>query len=274
MSEIHPSAVVHADAELGDGVTIGPNCIIRSGASIGSGTMLDANVVIEKNVKIGKNNRFFPNSVIGAWSQTLGLKNESDVGGLVIGDGNVLREQVTIHSSMYSDRVTRIGNENFLMVGVHIGHDCVLEDKIVMSNCAQISGHCKIEMGAWLSGMVGLHQFVTLGKWCFVTGMAGLNRDVPPFLTVSGHYPPIIRGVNKRGMQRAGLTDEQREHVFDAYKRLYRQGGTLLENAKALAKEDGIDENVKAIIDSIVRSNKHQYGRYLETLREKRTKWN
>jgi UDP-N-acetylglucosamine acyltransferase len=269
MTEIHPSAVVHGDAELGDGVTIGPNCVVRSGVSIGSGTVLDANVVIEKNAKIGRNNRFFPNSVIGAWPQTLGLTDESAIGGLVIGDGNVLHEQVTVHSSMRSDRVTRIGNENFLMVGSHVGHDCVLEDKIVMSNCVQLSGHCKIETGAWLSGMVGLHQFITLGKWSFVAGLAGLNKDVPPFLTVSGHYPPTVRGVNKRGMQRAGLTDEQQEQVLDAYKRLYRQNGAILENAKALAQEDGLDENVKAIIDSIIRSNQHQYGRYLETLRGK-----
>ncbi|MCK4292525.1 MAG: acyl-ACP--UDP-N-acetylglucosamine O-acyltransferase, partial [Planctomycetes bacterium] len=267
MSEIHPSAVVHKDAELADGVAIGPNCVIGSGALIGSGTVLDANVVIEKNVKIGRNNRFFSNSVIGAWPQVLGL-TESEVGGLVIGDGNVLHEQVTIHSSMHPDKATKIGNENFLMVGVHLGHDCRLEDKIVMSNCAQVSGHCRIETGVWLSGMVGLHQFVTLGKWCFVAGLAGLNKDIPPFLTVSGHYPPMVRGVNKRGMQRAGLNEEQQERILEAYRRLYRQGGTLLENADALAQEDGLDENVKAIVDAITRSSKHQYGRYLETLRK------
>ena len=272
MTEIHPSAAVHRDAELGDGVAIGPYCVIGSGASIGSGTVLDAGVVIEKNVKIGKNNRFFPNSVIGAWPQVLGLTEESGIGGLVIGDGNVLREYVTVHSSMHRDRVTRIGNENLLMVGAHVGHDCTLEDKIVISNSVQFSGHCKIEMGAWLSGMVGLHQFITLGKWSFVAGLAGLNKDVPPFLTVSGHYPPMVRGVNKRGMQRAGLNEEQQERIFEAYRRLYRQGGTLLENAQTLAQEDGIDENVKAIIDSIIRSNTHQFGRYLETLREEKVR--
>ena len=268
MTNIHPSAVVDDNAELGDEVSIGPNCVIAGGVSIGSGTVLDANVVIEKNVRIGKDNRFFPNSVIGAWPQTLGLTEESEIGGLVIGDGNVMHELVTIHSSMHRDGVTRIGNENFLMVGVHIGHDCDLEDKIVMSNAAQLSGHCKIESGVWLSGMVGLHQFITLGKWCFVAGLAGLNKDVPPFLMVSGHYPPLIRGVNKRGMQRGGFNRDQQDRVLDAYKRLYRQGGALLENAVALAKEDGLDENVKAITDSIIRSHKHQYGRYLETLRD------
>ncbi|MBN2137225.1 MAG: acyl-ACP--UDP-N-acetylglucosamine O-acyltransferase [Sedimentisphaerales bacterium] len=269
MTKIHPSAVVHKDAKIGEDVTIGPNCVIGNGVEIGSGTVLDSGVVIEKNVKVGENNRFFSNSVIGAWPQMLGLADESKVGGLVIGNDNVLHEQVTIHSSMHSDRSTIIGNENFLMVGAHIGHDCILEDKIVMSNCVQVSGHCKIERGVWLSGMVGLHQFVTLGKWCFVAGLAGLNKDIPPFLTVSGHYPPVVRGVNKRGMQRAGLSEEEQERVFEAYRKLYRQSGTLLENAHALAKKGGLDEHVEAIVESIIRSSEHQYGRYLETMRQR-----
>jgi len=252
---------------LGEDVVIGPNCVICSGAEIGAGTVLDANVVIEKNVKIGRNNRFFPNSVIGAWPQVLALKDKGEIGGLVIGDDNVFHEQVTIHSSMYKGKFTTIGNENFLMVGVHIGHDCVLEDKIVMSNCTQLSGHCRVETGVWTSGVVGVHQFATLGKWCYIAAMAGINRDIPPFLTVSGHYPPVVRGVNKRGMRRAGLSEQQQQQVIEGFKRLYRRGGTLLENARALAQEDGLDENVKAIIDAIERSSQHQYGRYLETLR-------
>lgn len=267
MTKIHPSAVVDKGAELADGVTIGPNCVIGVGVSIGSGTELDANVVIEKNVKIGKNNRFFSNSVIGAWPQVLDL-TESEVGGLAIGDGNIFHEQVTIHPSMHPDKLTKIGNENFLMVGVHIGHDGTLEDKIVMSNYVQLSGHCEIETGAWFSGMAATHQFVTIGKWCYIAGLAGINKDIPPFLTVSGHYPPEVRGVNKRGMQRAGLSEEQQARIFEAYSKLYRQGGTLLENAKALAQEDSLDENVLAMTNAITRSSQHQYGRYLETLRK------
>lgn len=267
MTEIHPSAVVYKDVELEDGVVVGPNCVVCSGASIGSGTVLGANVVIEKNVTVGRDNRFFPNCVIGSWPQTLGLTDGSEIGKLVIGDRNTMREHVTIHPSISSDRETRIGNDNFLMVGTHIGHDSVLEDSIVLSNGAQISGHCKIETGAWVSGMVGLHQFVTLGKWSFVAGLAGLNKDTPPFMIVSGHYPPVVRGVNKRGMKRAGLSEEQQGKVLDAYKRLYRKGGSLLENAQALMQEGGLDENVQAIVDSIINTSKHQYGRYLETFR-------
>jgi len=267
MIQIHPSAVVHRDTQLAEDITIGPNCVIDSRVSIGAGTVLDANVVINKDVRIGQNNHFFPNCTIGGWPQMLGLSADDGIGGLVIGDNNVIREQVTIHPSVYQDGLTKIGNDNLIMIGVHIGHDCVLEDKIVLSNYVQISGYCRIETGVWLSAMVLLHQFVTIGKWCYAAGLAGINRDVPPFLIVSGHYPPRVRGVNKRGMKRAGLSEDKQEKIFEAYQKLYRQGGTLLENAKALAREDGLDENVRDMIDMITKSSQQQFGRYLEKFR-------
>lgn len=267
MIKVHPSAVVANDAQLAEGVTIGPNCVIDSSVSIGAGTVLNANVVINKNVKIGKNNHFFANCVIGSIPQILGLGPDTEIGNLLIGDGNIFREQVTIHPSSEKGKSTTIGSDNLLMVGVHIGHDCTLEDKIVMSNYVQIGGHCKVETGAWFSGLAGMHQFVTVGKWCYAAGLAGITRDIPSFLIVSGHYPPTIRGVNKRGMDRAGLSEEQQDKIFEAYKRLYRNDDTLLENAKALAQEDGLDENVRAMVDMILKSSEHRYGRYLEKFR-------
>jgi len=267
MIQIHPSAVVHKDTQLGEGVAIGPNCVIDSGVTIGADTVLDANIVIGSNVKIGEKNHLFANCVIGGRPQILGLSSDAQIGRLVIGDRNIIREQVTIHPSIYKGNSTKIGNDNLLMIGVHIGHDCVLEDKIVMSNYVQISGHCKIETGVWLSGMVLLHQFVTIGKWCYAAGLAGINHDIPPFLVVSGHYPPRVRGVNKRGLVRAGLSEQQQQKILEAYKKLYRRGRALLENAKALAQENGVDENVRAMIDMITKSSQHQFGRYLEKFR-------
>lgn len=267
MTKIHPSAVIDKSARLADEVIIGPHCVINSGVSIGTGTVLEANVMIHKNVTIGRNNQFLPSCTIGCRPQVLRLGRDSETGALIIGDGNVFREQVTLHPGIEPGSVTKIGNENFLMVGVHVGHDCTLEDKIVMSNYVQIGGHCKIETGAWMSGLAAAHQFVTIGKWCYVAGLAGLVRDVPPFLTVSGHYPPKVRTVNERGMERAGLNKQQQENIIEAFRKLYRQGGALLENAKALALQDGLDENVRAIVNSITNSSKHQFGRYLETFR-------
>ena len=268
MAQVHPSAVVDKDTELADDVTIGPNCVINRGVTIGEGTILEANVVIGKNVKIGKDNHFFANCVIGGAPQLLGMDPVSELGGLSFGDRNIIREQVTVHPSIYKDELTKVGNDNLLMIGVHIGHDCILEDKIVMSNYAQISGHCRIETGVWLSGMALLHQFVTIGQWSYAAGLAGVNNDIPPFLIVSGHYPSRVRGVNKRGMVRAGLSEQQQQQIFEAYKKLYRQNKkSLLESAKSLAAEDGVDENVRAMTDMIIKSGEHRFGRYLEKFR-------
>ncbi len=267
MIQVHPSAVVNKEARLADGVVIGPNCVIDRGVSIGAGTVLDANVVISKDVEIGRGNHLFPNCAIGGRPQMLNMKADDEIGRLIIGDNNTIREQVTIHPSIYHGSFTKVGNDNLIMVGAHIGHDCTLEDKIVMSNYSQLSGHCKIETGVWLSGVVLLHQFVTLGKWCYAAAIAGINKDVPPFLIVSGHYPPVVRGVNKRGLARAGLNEQQKNNINEAYRKLYRRGGALLEKAKAMEQEDGLDENVRAILESIIRSGEHRFGRYLEKFR-------
>ncbi len=241
MALIHPSAIVDDTAQLDRDVIVGPNTVIDSRTSIGDGTVIGANVVIGKDVTIGNNNQLFANCVVGGRPQILGSDHNTPVGGLIIGDGNTIREQVTIHPSMYPEKFTKIGNDNLLMIGVHIGHDCILENRIVMSNYAQISGHCKIGEGVWFSGMVLLHQFVTIGRWCYAAGLAGINHDIPPFLTISGHYPPTVRGINKRGLVRAGMNDQQQKNIFNAYKKLYRNSGALLDNAKTLDSEDGLD---------------------------------
>ena len=269
MSKIHPTAVVDSNAQLGKDVVIGPNCCIEAGVEIGEGCILDANVVIAKNIKIGKKNIFYPNCVIGKNPQMLGAGPDSHFGSLEIGNENFIREFVTIHPSIYPDGTTRIGDNNLIMIGVHVGHDCIVEDKTVLSNNTQISGHCKIETGVWLSGAVLIHQFITVGKWSYAAGMAGLNHDVPPFVIVSGHYPPEIRLINERGLARAGFSDQQQQAIMDAFKFLFKQETPLLENAKALIAQGGLDENVKAMVDSIINSSKHRFGRYLEMLRRK-----
>jgi UDP-N-acetylglucosamine acyltransferase len=267
MAKIHPTAIVGTNAQLAEDVEIGPLSVVGDGVTIGAGTVLEAKVVIADRVTIGEGNRFYPNSVIGCCPQVLGFDASSKIGTLVIGDRNVFRENVTIHPSRYEDASTVIGDENLIMVGTHIGHDCIIENRTVLSNSVQVGGHSKIEEGVWVSGVAGMHQFVTVGRWCFVAGLAGLTRDMPPFMMVSGHYPSCVRGVNKRGLQRAGLSEPQQEAIFEAYRRLYREGTPLLITARAMAQEDGLDENVRAIVDAILRSGEHRFGRYLETLR-------
>jgi UDP-N-acetylglucosamine acyltransferase len=267
MTNIHPTATVSKKAQLAPDVVVGPYCVIGDGVVIGAGTIIEAHVIIYGGVRIGAGNRFFPNSIIGGPPQILGLQSNTKTGGLVIGDRNMIREQVTIHPSKYEGKNTTIGSDNLIMINSHIGHDCIVGDNIVLSNLVQIGGHVRIETGAWVAGLAASHQFVTIGGWSFIAGQTGLNRDVPPFLIVSGQHPPKVRGVNKRGLRRAGLNDEQQERIQSAYRQLYRKGGTLLANAKALAEQDGLDPNVRSMVDSIFRSCQHRFGRYREVMR-------
>ena len=268
-NKIHPSAVISETAQIGENVVVGPNCYVDQGSVIGASCVLDANVVVGNNVTVGQGNRFYAGSVIGRPPQLLGLNDDTQFGTLTIGDNNTFREHVTIHPSMYPGESTKIGSDNLLMFGSHIGHDCTLEDKIVLSNYCQIGGHCKLEMGVWLSGMVAAHQFVTFGKWCYAAGFSGISHDVPPFVIISGHYPPEVRSINRRGLKRAGLTEEEQDCVIDAYKKIYKHdGGVFIERVKEIAADENIDPNVRYMVESIARSNEHRFGRYLETLRD------
>jgi len=265
---IHPTAVIASSAQIGSNVTVGPYTVVDGGAVIGDNTFLDAHVIIGKNTKIGKNNRIFAGTVIGRPPQILGLDDNTKIGGLQIGDNNIIREYVTIHPSMFPDENTIVGNGNLLMINVHLGHDCVLEDKIVISNATQVSGHCKLETGVWLSGNVLVHQFVTIGKWCYAAGLAGINHDVPPYVIVSGHYPMEVRAINKRGLARAGLTSEQQKEVFSAFKYIWRSNGPVLERAKELAAKGDLETPVQEMVDTLIRSNKQRFGRHLELFRD------
>lgn len=267
-TNIHPTAIIASTAEIGSNVTVGPYSVVEDGAVIGDNTLLDTHVVIGKNTRIGKNNRIFPGAVIGRPPQILGFDENTKIGGLQIGDYNIIREYVTIHPSMFPDQNTIVGSKNLLMINVHLGHDCVLEDNIVISNCTQVSGHCKIETGAWLSGMVAIHQFVTVHKWAYAAGYSGINHDVPPYLIVSGNYPMEIRAVNKRGLARAGLSEGEQKAVNDAFKKIWKGEETVMEEAKALSEKDGLPQPVRDIIDALNQSSQQRFGRYLELFRE------
>jgi len=269
MANIHATAVVDPDATLAEDVIVGPFCVIERGVSIDSGTILANNVVIGENTIIGKNNQFFSHTAIGLMPQVLGWNMNAETGRLVIGDGNVFREQVTVHRSMYPDGVTRIGNNNLFMVNVHVGHDCVLGDHIVLTNLVALAGHCQLENGVWISGLVGVHQFVTMGQWCYVAGHSSVVHDITPFVMVSGNYPSRIRSVNLKGLRRGGFTEQQQEAVSEAYARLYgkKQNGALLATARTMAQEDGLDDVVRYMLDSIEKASQHRYGRHLELFR-------
>lgn len=268
MNQIAATAVIDKTTRLGDGVTIGPGCVIGENAVIGDGCQLKANVVVGAGVAMGRDNRVFPFCTLGEEPQIVGQSEPAT--DLVIGDSNTFRENVTINrGSPKSYGKTVIGNENYFMIGAHLGHDVEVEDNVLLGNYCQISGHCKIERNVWMNALSGMHQFVTIGRFAYTAGNSGMSHDVPPFVKVSGIYPCRVRAINTIGLRRAGLSDDQIKALNDVFRKLYRQrGGALAQRVAELIGEGGHDENVRDMLDSLERSSKHRFGRARELLRD------
>ncbi|MEN9207763.1 MAG: acyl-ACP--UDP-N-acetylglucosamine O-acyltransferase [Gloeomargarita sp. SZTDM-1c_bins_89] len=222
---IHATAVVHPKAELDATVQVGPYAVIGEQVRIGPGTVVGAHVVIDGDTVIGAYNRIFPGASIGLEPQD--LKYTGAPSRVRIGDHNLIREYVTINRATGEGEETVIGNHNLLMAYVHVAHNCVLENGIVIANGVSLAGHVHIESRATIGGVLGVHQFVRIGRLAMVGGMSRVDRDVPPYMLVEGH-PARVRSLNRVGLQRAGLAQgEEGQALKQAFRVLYRSGLTL-----------------------------------------------
>ena len=200
--KVHPKAFVDPSAKLEEGVIISQGACIGPDVTIGKGSEIGPNAVITGRTHIGKNNKVFPNVFIGLDPQDLKYKGDSTE--VIIGDNNTFRECVTINKATNEGEKTIIGNNNLLMAYSHIGHNCELGNRIVLSNSVQVAGHVKIEDKAIIGGCLGIHQFVHIGYLAMIGGMTRVDRDVPPFCLAEGH-PGRLRGLNRIGIKRSGL---------------------------------------------------------------------
>lgn len=227
---IHPTAVIHPAAELHPTVQIGAYAVIGPRVKIGPETTVGAHVVIDGWTEIGARNHIFPGAAIGLEPQD--LKYDGSISLVRIGDDNRIREYVTINRATRASEATLIGNGNLLMAYVHVAHNCVLEDNIVIANSVALAGHVHIESRAVIGGVLGVHQFVHIGRLAMVGGMSRIDRDVPPYMLVEGN-PSRVRSLNQVGLKRAGLVDLDGGRAFQvlkkAYRLLYRSGLTLSE---------------------------------------------
>ena len=221
MASIHPTAVVDPRAEIAAEVSIGPFCVIESDVVIEAGCRLASHVVVKTGTRLGQNNQVAEGTVLGGRPQHIHAGKQ--VGRLIIGTGNTIREHVTIHSGLHDDDRTVVGDNNFIMVNVHIAHDCHVGDNSIMANNAMIAGHVTIENRAYISGAVGVHQFCRIGQLAMVGGQAHITRDVPPFITVDGLSSEVV-GLNRVGLQRNGFTEDDLMQLKAAYRVIYRSG--------------------------------------------------
>ena len=209
--QIHPQAVVDAKAELAAGVVVGPGAVVGPDVVIGANTWIGPNAVLDGRLRLGRDNRVFPGACLGLEPQDLKYRGAPTE--VVIGDGNTIRECVTINRATDEGERTVVGDHNLLMAYCHLGHNCELGNRIVMSNAIQVAGHVIIEDRAVIGGCLGIHQFVQIGTMAMVGGMTRVERDVPPYCLVEGH-PGRVRGLNRVGLRRSGLGDRDGGREF------------------------------------------------------------
>ncbi|MCL4745759.1 MAG: acyl-ACP--UDP-N-acetylglucosamine O-acyltransferase [Burkholderiaceae bacterium] len=235
MDRIHASALVDPRAELDSSVEVGPYSIIGPEVRIGAGTVIGPHVVIEPHTTIGRDNRVFQFASIGAAPQD--KKYAGEPTRLEIGDGNTIREFVTLNRGTAQDRgVTRIGSNNWIMACVHVAHDCVVGDQTIFANSTNLGGH--VHIGDWvvLGGYTGVHQFCKIGAHAMTGVGTVVLHDIPPFVMASGNTAQA-HGINSEGLRRRGFGNDSINAIRRAYKTLYKSGLTLDEARTRLAEQ-------------------------------------
>ena len=234
MAKIHPTAIVESGAQLADDVIIGPYCTVSAEAVIGRGTELISHVVIAGNTTLGEENRVSPFAVLGGQTQDLKFKGGSP--GVKIGNKNTIREYVTVNAATNDGDYTVVGDQCLLMAYSHIAHCCHVGNQVIIANGVQIAGHVTIEDQATIEGMVGIVQFLRVGRMAFIGGLSKVSKDVPPFMIAHGD-PIEVRGFNRVGMERRGCSDAARRSIKEAYRILYRSEEPLQDALARMEKE-------------------------------------
>jgi UDP-N-acetylglucosamine acyltransferase len=233
-NEIHATAIISKDAVIGDGVVIGPYCTVGDGVTLGKGVKLVSHVVIEGIADIGEGCTIHPFATIGLAPQDLKYKAEKT--GVKLGKNNIIREYASIHrGSVSGSGMTEVGESNFIMAYVHIGHDCKIGNSNILANVATLGGHSAVEDFAFVGGLVAMHQQTRIGAYAMVGGCTGIVQDIPPYTMASGSRAKLY-GLNVIGLRRRGFSDETINVLKKAYKILFRDKnpmGDALEKIRA-----------------------------------------
>ena len=218
-ADVHPTAIVARDAELGSGVRIGPGAIVGPGCVISDGCNIAPRAVLERNVHLASNVKVGVGSVLGGDPQDLKFKGEETT--VEIGEGSVIREYSTINRGTAQSMKTTVGRGCFIMSYVHLAHDCHVGDGVIISNATQLAGHVTVEEKAILSGVSAVHQFALIGKYSFIGGCSRVAKDVPPYVKAVGN-PVKLYGLNTVGLQRNGFPEETIRELKRAYRLFFK----------------------------------------------------
>ena len=249
MSAIHPTAIVHDAAQLGDGVEIGPYCIVGPDVTLAQGVRLLSHVCVEGATEIGPECVIHPFARLGGDPQHLGHKGEKTR--LVVGAKNVIREGVTFNTGTAAGRgVTTIGDNGLFMSGSHVAHDCVVGHNTVFAQNATLGGHVVIGDFVFMGGLAAVHQFTRIGRYAFVGGLSAVTKDIIPYGSVWGVHAHL-EGLNLVGLKRRGFARETINDLRAAYRLLFADEGTFQERIEDVARVFSHVEQVMEIIDFI-----------------------
>jgi UDP-N-acetylglucosamine acyltransferase len=221
MTRLHPTALIDAGAELGADVEIGPYCIVGPEVQLGDRAWLQSMVRLEGPATIGADCRFYHGAVIGTDPQDLKFRGTRS--GVQIGERNTFREFCTLHRATDAEQATVVGSDNLVMAYAHIAHNCVVADRTILANSANLAGH--VELGEWaiVGGVTPVHQFVRIGPHAIVGGGCRVPKDVPPYVMAAGH-PLAVHGLNSVGLRRRGFTPETLAELEKLYRIFFRSG--------------------------------------------------
>ena len=250
---IHKTAIIDLKAKISSNVEIGPYAVIGPNVEIDDNVIIQSHVNITGHTKIGKNNIFYPMSSIGSDPQDLKYKGEKTT--LIIGNDNIIREHVTINTgTVQGGRITKIGNNNLFMIGVHIAHDCILGNNIVMANNSAVAGHATIDNFVIIGAKCGIQQFVRIGKMAMIGGMTGVSRDVIPYGVSTGNRN-YLNGVNIIGLRRNNIQNKDIISLTNAYKEIFKTK-SLSDNLKNLNTKFKDNVLVKDVLQFINKDKK------------------
>ncbi len=253
MTQIHPTAIVNANAEIANDVTVGPFSVIENDVMIGEGTQIGSHVLIHSGTRVGEKCRIFKGAVLSTDPQDLKFGGEKTT--LEIGNETTIREFCTLNRGTTDRLKTQIGSRCLLMAYVHVAHDCLIGDNVILSNAINMAGHVTIESFATIGGMTPIHQFVRIGSYSFIGGGLRVSKDVPPYILAAGE-PLKFAGVNRVGLSRRGFSSDTMETIRLAYKTIYRSGMNVTQAIEKLKSQKDIIPEVQYIINFVESSKR------------------
>lgn len=234
MNRIHPTAVVDPAARIGADVDIGPYCVVGPHVVLEEGVRLMSHVVVDHHTRLGRRCVVHPFASIGGLTQ-----DKKYVGGspaVEVGNDTVIRECVTINTATKDGDVTRVGSRALLMAYVHVAHDCVVGDEVILANNVQLSGHVVIEDQAIVGGIVGIHQFARIGRMAMVGGLSRVVQDIPPYM-LAADTPLKVTTINSVGLTRRGVSEDVQHRLKRAFRLVYRENLTLAAAVDRMRRE-------------------------------------